>query len=475
MNTFLTNLVTLNKVILANAKQQFPTSPTLLRSKKAAMTARSNDLVAEVCTEVVSGETRYQIATSTTGTSWTMTLNFMLDQHVAQIPYVVLSFTTLGSVDEMIFDKVQLTTVDNHYLAQLNLTQLDQRDALLRALSDYDAQTTLVVAIVTDHGISNTITIPKIFYFAENYYPYIYQGIEPPQPRLQLILTPMEFNEVWYNYYQDYVRKNYLYYLPDTFLLATDIDDADKPMISISFYAPEHATSLSDVQVTFDYFLSPKVNQARITSATQQFTQMEKNGKLVPFANAETLTLQLSLPAGKTEEKNALINLQSGIVDSFTLPSQQFALIWDALFDHSAQNLLLKGYLEVQLLGFNPENIPVMLSLNEKYRDKVRDFIKQSAPVEINKTLEFRSDSGAYDPAGPRPIKRILVNIDNQTIELNKDHPSHTVEVKISALELILNPSEKIVYRYDLQIYYVDGGMIPINNKESYFEIIYVP
>ena len=53
-----------------------------------------------------------------------------------------------------------------------------------------------------------------------------------------------------------------------------------------------------------------------------QFLQKQSDGKLVPFANADTLALQLELPAGKTEEKNALINLQSGIVDSFTLPAQ---------------------------------------------------------------------------------------------------------------------------------------------------------
>jgi len=160
---------------------------------------------------------------------------------------------------------------------------------------------------------------------------------------------------------------------------------------------------------------------------------------------------------------------------AITLPVHQFALIWDALFDRSPQNLLLKGYLAVRFTGFNPDNIPVMLALDARYQSKVREFIKQSAPVDINKTLEFRSDSGAYDPSGPRPIKRILVNIANQTIELDKDHPSHSVMVKISVLELILNPDKSLVYHYDLQVYYVDGGMRPYYDQTSSFEIIYVP
>lgn len=106
-----------------------------------------------------------------------MTLDFALSRQVPQVPYVVLTFSTFGNVDEMIFNKVLLTATENRYHAQLDLDRLEQRDALLRALSDYDAQTTLVVAIVTDHGILNTITSPKIFYFAENYYPYIYQAL----------------------------------------------------------------------------------------------------------------------------------------------------------------------------------------------------------------------------------------------------------------------------------------------------------
>jgi hypothetical protein len=473
MNTFLNDLVALNQIILLNAREQFPDVEGKKLRYRAAAPMREDDLTAEVCTEIVSGETRYQIATSTDGSSWRMQLDFALNHSIPQIPYVVLSYTRFGSVEEMIFDQVLLTPQENRYQAQLDLYKLEQRDALLQALSDYDAQTTLVVAVKTEHGLTNTVTDPKVFYFAENYYPYIYQGIVPPPPRLQLILTPLQYQQLWYNYYQDYVRKNYLYYLPDTFLLGTDTDG--KPMLSISFSAGEHATSLGEIKVTFDYFLSPKVNQGRIADATAQFSQMQPDGRLAPFANADSLVLQLALPEGKTEEKNALINLQSGIVDSFTLPAQQFALIWDALFDRSPQNLLLKGYLAVQFIGFNPDNLPVILALDAKYQSKVRDFIKQTAPVDIYKTIEFRSDSGAYDPSGPRPIKRILVNIDNQTVELNKDHPNHDVTVKVSALDLILNPDKKLIYHYDLQVFYVDGGRTPYYDKTSSFEIIYVP
>ncbi|KWX82534.1 hypothetical protein AXF24_12045 [Streptococcus pneumoniae] len=108
---------------------------------------QADDLAAKVCTEVVSGETRYEIATSTDGTSGKMMLNFTLRRQVAEIPYVVLSFSTFGNPEEMIFEKVLKAATDNTYEAELELHELSQRDALLRALSDFDAQTTLDVGV----------------------------------------------------------------------------------------------------------------------------------------------------------------------------------------------------------------------------------------------------------------------------------------------------------------------------------------
>lgn len=86
MNTFLNDLVTLNQIILQNAREQFPdVAAKQLRYRRAAPMA-ANDLTAEVCTEIVSGETRYQIATSTDGTHWSMKLDFTLSRQVPQVP-----------------------------------------------------------------------------------------------------------------------------------------------------------------------------------------------------------------------------------------------------------------------------------------------------------------------------------------------------------------------------------------------------
>ena len=477
MNTFLTDLVTLNKVILANAERQFSGGENLNRdglNRRSASRLRAlpDNLVAAVDTEVVSGDTRYKITTGDEGTRWVMTLEFGLNKAIETMPYVVLSYTTFGDEDEMVFDSVRELPL-SHYRAELTLNSLGQRDALLRALSDYNSQTTLVVAVKSQEGLLNTITDPKVFYFAENYYPYIYQGILPPPPKMQLQLLSLAFGTNWYNYYQDYVRKNYLYYLPDNFALATNPDDNDKPMISISFSAEPGATSPKQVNVTFDYFLVPIVNQQRIASASEQFK--EPNGQLAPLLSASTLKLQMTLPGGRREQPDALIDLQSGIIDSFTLPSTQFGQVWDALFNTAPQSLLLKGYLEVGLEGFNPEHIPARLALDSRYKDKVRDFIHQSGPVEITKTLEFTSLPAAWDPSGPRPIQRMLVSISGQTVDLDKEHPSHSVEVKVSVLDQILNPNDKLIYHYDLQIFYVNGTRETRKDQQSTFEIIYVP
>ncbi|WP_067707093.1 hypothetical protein [Erwinia sp. ErVv1] len=473
MNIFLNDLVTLNRIILQNAREQFPEGGGKQLRYRATGKVLADDLSAKVCTEIISGETRYQIATRTDGTSWTMTLSFTLSRQVAEIPYVVLSFNTFGNPEEMIFNNVMRTETGNLYRAELVLLELADRDALLRALSDFDAQTTLVVAIITDNKMTNTVTDPKVFYFAENYYPYIYQGIKPPPARLQLILTTLAYQNISYNYYQDYVLRNKLYYLPDIFEVGVDTNK--KPMLSFSFSAAENATKLDQVNVTLDYFLLPKVNQQRIANAGEQFSQKQPEAQLLSFASADTLVLQLELPCGKTEEKNALINLQSGIADSFTLPAIQFTTIWDALFSTSPQSLLLKGQLVVQYKGFNPDTLPVKISLDDEYKSKPRDFITQSAPVAIANTLIFKSHAGAYTSPDPHPINFILVAIDNQTFELNAANLTHEIVVKVPVIDLILNPDKKIRYQYDLDIHYVDGNRSRLLDQTTSFEIIYVP
>ncbi|TDT59772.1 hypothetical protein DFO53_1361 [Enterobacter sp. AG5470] len=475
MNTFLTDLVTLNRVILANAAQQFP---GVAKPQLRALRALPTDLTAAVSTEIVSGEIRYQITTAKKETGWIMTLDFDLNQAVSTLPDVVLSFSTFGDETEMRFQQVETKpSGGNRYQARLLLSLPSERDALLRALDSYDSQTTLVVALKTHEGLLNTVTVPTVFYFSQTYYPYIYQGLLPPPPVRQLTLLNIPFNTHNDHYFQDYVHPEYLFYLPDRFALATDAENDNKPMLSISFSAPEHATSLDQINVTFDYFILPQVDQARIANAQTVFHDhyAQPQGQLFPLANAHALTLRLSLPAGMTEEKNALIDLQSGIVDAFTLPSSQFGQIWDALFDTAQQSLLLKGFLKVELVGFDPENTPVQLALDAKYKNTPRTFIKQSAPVDITKTLEFKSDKDAFDPYGPKPISRILISVGGQTIELDKDHTSQKVDVKVSVLEQILNPSSKLVYHYDMQIYYVSGGRKDLPDQQTTFEVIYVP
>ena len=107
MNIFLNDLVTLNKVILDNARKQFRRRSPRLRYR-AAPAPVADELQADVCTEVVSGETRYRIATSSDGTRWHMTVDFALSRAVQQVPYVVLTFSTFGKIEEMIFEQVLL-------------------------------------------------------------------------------------------------------------------------------------------------------------------------------------------------------------------------------------------------------------------------------------------------------------------------------------------------------------------------------
>ncbi len=157
------------------------------------------------------------------------------------------------------------------------------------------------------------------------------------------------------------------------------------------------------------------------------------------------------------------------------MPSSQFGQIWDALFDTAQQSLLLKGFLKVELVGFDPENIPVQLALNAKYKNTPRAFIKQSAPVDITKTLEFRSDKDAFDPYGPKPISRILISVGGKRSNSIKITPARKWMSRCRCWNRSSTPSSKLVYHYDMQIYYVSGSRKDLPDQQTTFEVIYVP
>ncbi|PXW46351.1 hypothetical protein DET57_10521 [Klebsiella oxytoca] len=476
MNIFLTDLVTLNKVILANAKKQFYTTPEHPVNFLATANALPDNLTASICTETVSGQLRYCIVTETDGISWTLNLYFTLDQPIDSIPYVVLNFSTRGKNYEMIFSSVTQVPGNHQYKARLKLTNLEQRDALLQALSVYESHTTLVVAIKSSAGIRNTITNPQTFLFPENIYPYIYKGILPPSLGQSLQIIPIPYKNINCNYYQDYIRKDDLYYLPDTFELATY---EDKPLLSIAFTADEQATSVEQIRVTFSYYLLPVVDQERITNATAKFKEIQPQGKLLPSANARKLKLMLSVPTPdgmiELKEKQALINLQSGIADAFTIPGSQFAKIWDALFKTSPNSLLLKGYLTVSFPGFNNEKIPVKLLMNKKHKENIKDFVDEDSVVNIRKKITFITENDIYSSDFPKPIKRIQIKIQDTSLTLDKNNLQKTVSVYISALTQILSPTEIQNYRYDMVIYYLDGSRHEYPQQTSEFEDIYLP
>jgi hypothetical protein len=216
----------------------------------------------------------------------------------------------------------------------------------------------------------------------------------------------------------------------------------------------------------------PKVIPGRIANALEQFLKEQSGGRLIPFASADALLLTLELPGGKAEEKNAIINLQSGIADSFTLPARDFVTIWDALF---SAGLLLRGELAVQFNGLPPDRLQVRIDLDRQYQSRPFDFLTQPAPVNIITTLTFKSSPGTWNPSGPRPVASILINISGQTFELNEASPTREVKVKTPVIERIIDPNWQPTYEYNMEIHYVDGGKINRDHQTTHFEIIYVP
>lgn len=479
MNDFLNDLVLLNKVMLANAQEQFSDPPAPMVMARGMAVSNLENLTAEVNTQLVSGEKRYEITTSTNQQDWKLNISFDLRQRVDVLPLLVLAYTAIdGSDRQVLFDQVAQEGSSTQYNAVMNITKLAQRDELLRALSVYESETTLVVSIQSNTSTYNVITNPQTFYFDPKYYPYIFRGLLPPVPVQGYILQPFVFNNFWSNYYQDNITKTNLYYLPDSFEFGKY---EDRPLLAIYFSAPEGATKIDQSTTTFQYFLLPKVNKQRINSAGTEFKKQEANGRTIPLSSATKMDLSLQVPGkngaiDQQKQKNATISLQGGISGSFTVPATEFQSVWNAFFNPAPNNLLMKGSLEITIGLFSPDNVPVKLSVDSKFKDQMATFINKDHPSFLKRTLTFQSSATSYAP-GPKPIKSMLIESGGTTIQLTKDKLSDTITTNIPLFEVIAasNQNTPVKYTYNLMINYNDGSSQARNNLTSTFSIINVP
>lgn len=472
INKFLTDLVALNQTILTNIKAQ-STDPSMPQKKRSYQILRLDEvppepLEAAVNEEDVSGVLRYSILTSDVGLAWKMEVIFNVSQPLSTLPYVSMEFNPNYGLGEFVFQQVNQGALSNQqYKAVLEIDKLEQRDALLYALSDSNSGTTFVITLKSPSGIKNVITSPKKFFFPREIYDYIYKGILPPPPRQEYVLHRYLFGGVTYPYFQDNVRRRELFHLPDRYVLGKDVS-SQLPMLSLWFSEEE-----GHIHVHFDVCLLTEVNLTRIAEALREFQKEQPDGVLYPLNTATHTSVTLQLPGGVVEPDRVRIDLQSCILMSFEVPQEDLPVVWDALFDNSPMNLLLKGDLKVEIEGFDPNYVPIKISMPAEYENEPSKFIDARDKATTTRTVTFISASGAFtNPVAQ--ITSMLILIGGQTIELTKDNPQQQVQVQVPILDIILGNPDEVTYNYTLMVRYTDRPEW-VTQRQSNFSIIYVP
>ncbi len=308
--------------------------------------------------------------------------------------------------------------------ATLRLDTVQQRDLLYQALTDRSFGTTLIVrravtvgvpvpeipvrpmlaAPLTPRGMRPPVSVPpkppgpakpavplyrqadrvvdqtvepRPFEFSPELHKYIFSGVVPAS-RENLELT--RYQVPWgdgrsHTYYQDAARPALFYYLPDSFKIARRSDGAHEPLMSVNF---GQAASAEDLKATFSFVAVPYIDPKRLLDAGDKLKASLTEGlpkgvsglQFEPLLSAPGKThFSLSYPGCDTSKgpfelrDKAIVDLRSGVHDSFTMSLAQFQSLYDALF--SASSLLLTGKVDVELGTDSGEEIPFSARMND--------------------------------------------------------------------------------------------------------------
>lgn len=361
-----------------------------------------------------SGFQEYQITFAPVSTGFTLTIRLEkfaapsleqaahtaheIDHHVAVLlRHSMMINGVAGAQEELAFQEITLLP-DGAVRAALHVATLPERDMLYRALTETSLNATLVVRRAftvavpvsparimvaapmmampmtniqplyrsTPEALDQNIDpVPFVFPQATN--PNIFQGITPGDVTTSagLVLLPVNNR----SYYQNSVRPEEFYYLPDSFKIGRGSDDPHKPLMLLHML-PDTNGSAASVQV--DYVALPVVDEGRLRMDAPGLASFLPQGVTTPvFAQLLTtpdkITLKLACGGDAySERKSALVDLRTGIHDSLSLTVDQFQPLFDALFGGSSGgSILFSGSVSVNLPGNQGESIPFAARMND--------------------------------------------------------------------------------------------------------------
>ncbi|BAY99866.1 LamG domain-containing protein [Tolypothrix tenuis PCC 7101] len=319
------------------------------------------------------------------------------------------------------------------------------------------------------------------FFFPTLLYDYIFSRLKPPSSQgINLIQRLVEWNGIWYSYYQDERQRDRFYYLPDSFQIGKR-PESQEPTMSLQFQ------SINGTQQTvakLEYYAAPIVNIDRLTFAATKLLQYAqplpigvKSLEFVPLRNTQNLQFRLALPGTEgLQTRNAKINLQLGIFDTLTLAvPDDFQAIWDAMFSSKQEKTLLTGLVNVEIAGGYSEEIPFFIRLQAQQEQIWNAIFVADVPAQYIKNIEVKTYNSIFAPPPTRPqdqIMSILVDFEgSDAVELNAAKLTATAKITLPISDLILHREDTGVYRYQMTVIRRSGQSS--FQRETTMEILY--
>ncbi|WP_338682111.1 hypothetical protein QD712_06620 [Streptomyces acidiscabies] len=300
-------------------------------------------------------------------------------------------------------------------VAELPLTAPGLSGQLLAAMSSPAADMRLAVMRRIFVGVPTDYRMEDTGEFAYQERVLELDWVSPPTP---LVLSPAQlerlggeagpvspmrrlrisFDGRGHSYWQDPVRPEQFFFVPDRFLLART---PTGPALRVR---AADAASEADIRITAEFFARAVTDPRRLEQARPTLEDRARADGAVRPVRVAVLpeaqpVLRLALPEGGaapsalTSRPGALIDLELGVTHAETLKYGDFRLVYEALLGSSLS--LLRGEVRIGADGDQPEDIPLELRLENMVGDALTLTLGEVGTDRITGTLANGTESPA--------------------------------------------------------------------------------
>jgi hypothetical protein len=289
-----------------------------------------------------------------------------------------------------------------------------------------------------------------------------------------------------HSYYQDPVRSELFYYLPDRFKVARRPQSPHLPMMQVQFTAPAADASPEAMQVSVHYAAMPWTDPERPVADAkvlrERFMPADASEALVLeplLVDSKSLRFVLGLPrddptVGPYRPRDgALVDLRSGIYDMLVLTMPHFQSVFDAMFSASAA--LFDGWVEIDLgEGSNPrsEVIPFAARMNDLAGEL---FDYRQVPDEASGGVRATFRNTIESPVRINRLSAILRHNDSQVSGVLRDFSAPAQLDPGEEVTLVVAPAAPISGADPLQATFDLGDVEVLADREKIWEAILDP